>query len=61
MKKMTKTVARMIAFIAFVFVFNACQEDVYPDLENQELVQEQVTDEKSDTEDVGEDDGLDPR
>ncbi len=61
MRKLTKTVLGIITLCFMLFAFSACQEDVYPDLQKEELSSEKITDKKGETEDGGEDEGIDPK
>lgn len=61
MKKFVKTILASTILIAFFFAVNACQEDVYPDLQLDPVKVEKPKDQKSETEDQGKDVGVDPR
>ncbi len=61
MKNLTKTILG-IAIICFVLMgLSACQEDVYPEFNQNEPGTEKVSDNKGETEDGDEDIGLDPK
>lgn len=60
MRKFTKTVLGIISLCLIFFALSACQEDVYPDLERNELETEIIVDLKGETEDGDEDEGIIP-
>lgn len=61
MKKNAKTVLGIILLCVFIFALNACQEDVYPDSQLDSTQVEIQKDQKSDTDDQGKDEGVEPR
>ena len=61
MKKLTKTIMGVLAICFTLIAVNACQEDVYPNYEPQELATEKTVDAKGETEDGDKDEGIIPK
>lgn len=61
MKKLTKTILSLIAVCGFFIALQSCQEDVYPDLQDPEVVQADGIDATGETEDEEEETGMDPK
>lgn len=62
MKNVTKTILGIIALSLSLMSFSACQEDVYPDLQQpQQVAKTDVIEDKSETEDEEEDLGMNPK
>lgn len=61
MKKNAKTFVAVIAVCGAIFTLNACQEDVYPEFDQNRLSTEKILDQQGETEDGDEDNGLDPK
>lgn len=61
MKKLTKITLTIITLSIALFSFSACQEDVYPDSPDFETLEMAAPDLVGETNDGGEDEGVDPR
>lgn len=61
MKKLTKALLSLFALVILFTALNSCQEDVYPDLIKTEVTTIDDVDVKPETNDGGEDEGIDPK
>ena len=61
MKKLTKTLLGILSLCFIHFALNSCQEEVYPDTQQLEPISEKSLDQKAETEDLGEHEGIEPK